>query len=62
MVIERHQWPMTVNSCYFVEVVVPCVCVCVVVCVFFLGFAGVRLFIACVYTGVVNFHELEFSS
>jgi hypothetical protein len=41
-----------------VVVVVVCVCVCVCVLSFF-GFAGMRLFIAYVFVGVVNILVLE---
>ena len=47
---------MTANYCYFVFVVGLCVCV------YFpsFGFAGVRLFISCVFEDVVNLLDLEF--
>ena len=52
---------MVANSCYFIIVIVGggggrgCVCV------HFLGFAGVRLFIACAFVGTVNYLGMEFS-
>lgn len=59
--IDRYQQTVIVNSCYVVGSGGSSVHVCV--CVLFpsQGFAGVRLFIDCIFMGPVNILGLAFS-
>lgn len=58
--IERYQWPMIVNSCYFVGGGGDGVCECVFMFPFF-WFCWCEIIISCVFMGVVNLYGSEFS-
>jgi len=64
--IEKYQWPIIANCCYFVVIgdsrcVCACSCVYVCVCVTSLNYASMKLFIECVLIGLVNLLGFDFS-